>query len=369
MYEVKEVMFMKKIIGVLLLIIGGLTLGACQSEKEVYSKSFYDYMDTFVSVQIYTDDEEFALDLFDDIEDVFALYHALTTGYEPLVETSTYKTNIYEINQTLNEKVEIDQALYEILIEAEEIKALTLGYFDVSVGKIVDVWKNIILDENAGYLFEEIPVSIYNQVIEALDDIDVVENPFTLEHENEKYYITINHEDVKIDLGAFSKGYATEKAHQILVDSGVEYYSVTAGSSSISLGKNSGRDTGLYHVSLANPVREGLDDRSYGMIKVQDLSVTTSGNYEQYALYNDLRFHHIISPITKLPMQYYHTVTILGQDAGFLDAVSTALFSMEPDVFETWLDTYKDVYQLEIIRFNYDLSITTFLNQTVFEEN
>lgn len=360
---------MKKIIGVFLLIISSLTLSACQSEKEVFSINFYDYMDTFISIQIYTDDEDFAQELFDDIKDVFALYHELTTGYEPLEENTTYKANIFEINQTLNERIEIDQALYDILIEAEEIKALTNGYFDVSVGKIVDVWKEVILNENGGFLFEEIPTSIYNQVIETLEDIEIVEEPFTLAVEDDKYYVTINHEDVKIDLGAFSKGYATEKAHQILVESGVEYYSVTAGSSSISLGKNSGRETGLYHVSLANPVRESFDDRSYGMIKVQDLSVTTSGNYEQYALYNDLRFHHIISPITKLPMQHYHTVTILGQDAGFLDAVSTALFSMEPDVFETWLDTHKETYQLEIIRYNYDKTITTFLDQTVFEED
>jgi len=360
---------MKKITYVILLIISILALSACESKREVYSINFFDYMDTFINVQIYTDDEDLAKDLFDDIEKVYALYHELTTGYEPLKEDSPYLANIFSINQTLNERIEIDEPLYNILIDAEDIKALTNGYFDVSVGKIVDVWKNVILDENDGFLFEEIPQDTYDQVILALAEIDIVENPFTLENEDGKFYITINHEDVKIDLGAFSKGYATERAHEILKEADITHYSVTAGSSSISLGENAGRETGLYHVSLANPVRKGLDDRSYGMIKVQNLSVTTSGNYEQYALYNGLRYHHIISPITKMPMQYYHTVTILGKDAGLLDAVSTALFSMEPDVFDAWFDTHKEAYQLEIIRFNYDETVSTFLSQTIFEEN
>ncbi|PKK88699.1 MAG: hypothetical protein CVV62_01805, partial [Tenericutes bacterium HGW-Tenericutes-7] len=137
---------MKKITYVILLIISILALSACESKAEVYSINFFDYMDTFINVQIYTDDEDLAKDLFDDIEKVYALYHDLTTGYEPLKEDSPYLANIYSINQTLNERIEIDEPLYNILIDAEEIKALTNGYFDVSVGKIVDVWKNVILD-------------------------------------------------------------------------------------------------------------------------------------------------------------------------------------------------------------------------------
>ena len=143
---------MKKITYVILLIISILTLSACESKKEVYSINFFDYMDTFINVQIYTDDENLAKDLFDDIEKVYALYHDLTTGYEPLKDDSPYLANIYSINQTLNERIKIDEPLYNILIDAEDIKALTNGYFDVSVGKIVDVWKNVILDENDEYL-------------------------------------------------------------------------------------------------------------------------------------------------------------------------------------------------------------------------
>jgi thiamine biosynthesis lipoprotein len=67
-------------------------------------------------------------------------------------------------------------------------------------------------------------------------------------------------------------------------------------------------------------------------------------------------------------MQYYHTVTILGHDAGLLDALSTALFSMPSTEFEAFMNQYQETYQLEVIRFNYDETVSTFLQSTVFED-
>jgi thiamine biosynthesis lipoprotein len=110
-----------------------------------------------------------------------------------------------------------------------------------------------------------------------------------------------------------------------LIEEGVEYFSITAGSSSISVAQNYNRNTRLYHVSLANPV---APTGVYGMIYVKNVAINTSGNFEQYALYQGLRYHHVISPKTKMPAHYYHTVTVIGSDAGLLDALSTALFSM-----------------------------------------
>ncbi len=359
---------MKKVILFITILFSVILLSSCKEEPKNYSASFFDYMDTFIAINIVADNDDEAARHFNKIREIYSKYHDLSTGYEPLATNSPFLTNIYHINQTVNQTIEIDIELYELLEVAEQYKVLTQGYFDISIGKIVDIWKAIILEEQNGYLFSDIPAEIYQQVIEQLEAIEVVENPYTLSSLDGKYYIRINHEDVKLDLGAISKGVATEKVYEYLINEGIEYYSISAGSSSISVGKNINRDTKQFHVSLANPVRTGADDRTYGILKISDTSITTSANYEQYALYQGLRYHHIVSPKTKMPMHYYHSVTILGADSGFLDALSTALFSMPPEVFQAWLNQHQNEYPVEIVRFNYDTTISTFLNTSIFED-
>ncbi len=358
---------MKRFFSLFMIILLSVTLNAC-NKSTAYNFTYFDYMDTMISISVYVDSEERANELNDVVESIYEKYHELTNNYAGLSLNSPYLTNVYEINQTFDEDIEIDEELYQLLSRTEDIKAMTNGYFDISIGKIVDAWKEVILNEDDGYIFNEIPEAVYNEIITQIQAIDVVEDPFTLFENSGRYYIRLLDEDVKIDLGAFAKGYATQLAYDYLMSEEVTYFSISAGSSSISVGENQNRDTGLFHISLANPVKTGSSDRTYGMIYVQNIGINTSGNYEQYALYQGLRYHHIISPKSKMPMQYYHTVTILGYDAGLLDALSTALFSMPNAEFEAFMNQYQEEYDLEVIRFNYDETVTTFINNTVFED-
>lgn len=359
---------MKKISALIVLLSTLITLSACQ-KPETYTFSFFQYMDTYISVNVMADSENQANTFKTEIEAIYQMYHVLSTGYEDLPEDSEYKQNIYTINQQNNVKLEIDKPLYDLITEAERLKELTDGYFDISMGEIVSIWKTVILNEETGYLFQEIPTSVFESTLAQINAIVLEPNVIELTEESDRYYIHVKSTHAKLDLGAIAKGYATERVYEYLRQQDVEFFSISAGSSSIALGKNPNRDGGVYHVSLANPLRQSSTDRTYGMIYVKDLSVTTSGNYEQYALFNNLRYHHIISPITKTPAHYYHTLTVLGDDAGVLDAISTALFSMSPEVLNAWLIEHAEEYAFEIIRYNYDGSITTNLTSTTFEEN
>lgn len=353
---------MKKGLLILVLCLSAWMLSSC-SKIETYSFSFYEYMDTFISISVSTDSQEKADEIKEDIKEIYRTYHEITNNYVPLTYDSGFITNLYSLNQIINQDVEINEELYDILIEAKRLNELTDGYFDVSIGKMVDIWKAVILDE--AYLHSDIPQEVYEGIISDLEDIDVIAEPFTLSTDNGKFYVRLNHEDVKIDLGALSKGYATQIVFDYLIDLGIEYFSITAGSSSISVGKKIDRESEMFHISLANPVETST---TYGMMYVQNKAINTSGNFEQYALYQGLRYHHVISPKTKMPAQYYHTVTVLGNDAGVLDALSTALFSMPEDVFESFINEHQNELGLEIIRFNYDETISTYLIDTVFEE-
>ncbi|MBN2268381.1 MAG: FAD:protein FMN transferase [Acholeplasmataceae bacterium] len=355
---------MKKILLIPILILMSFILIACQEKTMPIKLTLSDYMYTFISIDIKQAPLDMEEEIKENLQQIFQMYHELATNEDPLPVDSTYLENIYSINQKTLQKLEIDEPLYMMLKKSLEYHELTEGHFDVSIGKIIDVWKETILDEMTGYVFDEIPEEVFNQVLEDVDKIEVIDEPFTLTEESGKYYIRINHEDVKIDLGAVAKGYATQVAADYIQSLGIQNYSITSGSSSIVLGKNPDRDGEIFIISLANPLRTGTDDRSYGKVHVKDASITTSGNYEQYATYEGLRYHHIISPATKKPMHYYHTITIIGQDAGLLDAISTAMLSMSPEVLDAWLDLHQEELEIEVIRFNYDGSITKNLTNT-----
>jgi FAD:protein FMN transferase len=366
---------MKKLIAVLVLVALTLSLIACRDdnpedpETTTHTLNLFDFMDTFISVAFVLPEGEDSQPVKDAITDIYRTYHALTTSYEPLPEDSGFKANIFEINSRVGETVEIDKPLYDILLEAEAMKEVTDGYFDVSVGKVVDIWKESILGED-GYLFETIPEDVFQSTLTRALAIEIAEQPFELEEDQGTYHVTVTDESVKIDLGAISKGYATEVVKNDLVSRGITYFSISAGSSSIAIGQNINRpdEDHVFVVSLANPVRTGLSDGTYGTIRVKDTGVTTSGNYEQYALYEGQRYHHIVSPLTNRPEQHYHTVTLIGGNIGHLDALSTALFSMDPDTFGAWMDLHGEDFGIEVIRFNTDGTVWTSLQSTPFED-
>jgi thiamine biosynthesis lipoprotein len=424
---------MKKLIILGMMLSSLLMLAACQSQ-ELYTFNFYDYMDTFIAVSVSASSEEEANQYEEDIDAIFSMYHDLSTSYEELEQESEYLENLYSINDQIGEKLEIDQPLYDLIAYAQEIKDLTDDYFDISIGKVVDVWKHlmtqvtegfeigdaifvyhyydgdkteenkvvvnqtgtitsietdedndeivlsitldinedtIIIDKNDAYK-KEVSNQSYQEAINEIEQLDFSNNEIILENENNKYFITILGDDIKLDLGAIAKGYATQKAYDYIKDQNIEYFSITSGSSSIILGENKNRpdENYIYKVSLANPVKIEITDKStYGTINVKNMSVTTSGNYEQYILHQGYRYHHIVSPKEMMPVQYYHTVTVLGQDAGLLDALSTALFSMSPEVMESWLLENQTDLGIQLIIFNQDNTVTTYLKDVVFEEH
>lgn len=404
---------MKKTVIFSIVLLMVLSLVACKEnpnevdEAHSYAHSFSldNYMFTLIKVNYRTSSKEKALIIQEEINDIYEMYHELTTNYDQLSAGLPYKQNIYSINQQKGIKLEIDKELYEILNLSEELREVTNGFFNIGIGKVVDEWKSIITPEelpNIGDTVFLVEFEVYrkvtqidkgkvyvegytqsfspfdlkmditdlaiNHVISNVNAIDITDFNIELSEEENKYYVKIDGEDVKLDLGAISKGYATQKAMNYLTSEGVKYFSISAGSSSIVVGEHFQREGGLYWIELSNPIQVTTQNPGYGTFYAKNLSVTTSGNYEQYVVNQGKRYHHIISPLTKQPAHYYHTVTLIGEDAGLLDALSTALFSMSKSQLEDWIDLYQEVYQIDIITFNQDRTISKYLIRDINED-
>ena len=63
-------------------------------------------------------------------------------------------------------------------------------------------------------------------------------------------------------------------------------------------------------------------------IPLEDVAVSTSGDYERFFMDEGERVHHILSPVTGTSVSEVMSVTVIGEEAWKTDALSTSVFVM-----------------------------------------
>lgn len=121
----------------------------------------------------------------------------------------------------------------------------------------------------------------------------------------------------KLDFGGALKGYAADKIAEIMKEDGVTKGYASVGGSSIYVIST---DT----LSIQHP-RENGNILTVKM-KENDLSVSTSGDYQKTYSSDGKTYSHIIDPFTGYPQQTgVASATVIGKDGLKLDALSTAM--------------------------------------------
>lgn len=149
----------------------------------------------------------------------------------------------------------------------------------------------------------------------------------------------VNYKNIKIDekahtvflkkkgmllgLGGIAKGYALEKAADILERAGFKSFMFFGGGQVVVHGKKGNR---AWRVGVQHP---RMDDY-FGFIESERGSIATSGDYEHAFIRDGLRWHHIIDLKTGRPVQHTAAVTVICDSPFYADAIDTALFIMGP---------------------------------------
>lgn len=132
--------------------------------------------------------------------------------------------------------------------------------------------------------------------------------------------IRFRHGGVRIDLGGIAKGYAVDRAADILRRCGVEQAMISAGGDSRILGDRRGRP---WILGIQHP----RDDDAIALrLPLTDSALSTSGDYERYFIDDGERIHHIINPSTGRSAAGSWSATVTGPDAMTTDALSTTIF-------------------------------------------
>ena len=239
--------------------------------------------------------------------------------------------------------VEISSELFDLLEKSRSVSELTGGAFDVTYASVGRYY-----DYRAG---ERPPDELLKQALEAIDYRYVELDP---EHRRVRY----TRPEVYVDLGGIAKGYAVDRAIDLLLDAGVAQASVSAGGDSRILGDRRGEP---WKVGVRDPRREGV---MAVMLPLLDTAVSTSGDYERYFETDGVRYHHILDPATGDSARNTWSVTILGAEATLTDALSTSVFVLGPEQGIALIDTLPGIDAIVIdaqgtLRYSADLTPLT----------
>ncbi|MCC7074459.1 MAG: FAD:protein FMN transferase [Deltaproteobacteria bacterium] len=131
---------------------------------------------------------------------------------------------------------------------------------------------------------------------------------------------------MKVGLGGIAKGWALDRAADLLRKRGITSFLLSAGGQVYAGGSKGGVP---WQVGVRDP--RGGPDEFFAVLEVVDVSVSTSGDYERFFEQDGVRYHHILDPKTGMPSRGLRSATVIAHDATLADALSTALMVLGRD--------------------------------------
>ena len=312
--------------------------GAGQTVKlEKYEAQYFDYFDTVSIFTAYAPDQE----TFDRYKEIFSQemleYHELFDIYKDYEGI----TNIKTINDQAGiSPVKVDQRILDLLKEAQEMEEVTGGAMNVAMGSVLSIWHTYRTEGMEDPEHAKLPETASLQ--EAAKHMDITQ--MELDEENKTVYLA--DPEMSLDVGSIAKGFATEQVARDLEEAGLEHAMLNIGGNIRTIGAKP--DGSSWKLGIQNPDTSSSTQYLH-VVELQGGALVTSGVYQRYYTVNGVNYHHIIQPERLAPWNRYASVTILCEDSGLADCLSTAVFNMEPDQGKELIESMPGVEALWIL--------------------
>ncbi len=299
----------------------------CSNDIQLFDKKRI-LMDTLVSITIYAKQEpekwqqhvEQAFETMQRIED-------LATSYNDTSEVGILNLNAGQ------QEISVHQEVLEMIKQAREVGENSDGAFDATIFPLQRLWNFKSPDPR---------VPTETEVSEKRELVDF-----------RKIVINDNHvflpkKSMGLDLGAIAKGYAVDKAVEVLQKYGYKNFMVEAGGDLRAVAGE--LTTGQRTIWVQHPRK---DAEFFAKIKMDEGAVASSGDYERFFEINGKRFHHILNPKTGYPAYPVVSVSIFSQTTAMADAYATAVFVLGPEKGLDFIEKLPEtegliVYQKEV---------------------
>jgi len=207
--------------------------------------------------------------------------------------------------------VKVDREVFELITRAQRISGLTQGAFDLSYGAV----------DKRLWNFDTHMTSLPDKET-ALARVKLI-NYRNIELDEASCSVFLREKGMRIGFGGIGKGYAADKARQLLIAQGVASGIVNASGDLTAWGTQANGEP--WTVGIAHPDHA---DTTFSYLKVSGMAMATSGNYEKFVLINGRKYSHTINPRTGLPVTGIKSVTVFSPYAELSDAMATPLSIM-----------------------------------------
>jgi len=292
-----------KSLPILLLVI--LFAHACTPSVHIYKRSQV-LMGTVVEITVVARDEERA-------EEAMTAAFKEIRRLEEIMSTYIPSSDISRVNAAAGlSPVKVNRDLILVVKKALEFAHLSGGAFNIALGPAIDLWNVTESDR--------IPS---DQELEAIRPLTDLKNILVDDISDTLF---LKEKGMRINLGGIGKGFAADYAYNVLLRHGIRSGIIAVAGDLRVFGKRP--DGSTWNIGIKHPrKKEGI----MAQVHLSDMAISTSGDYERFFIKNGIRYHHVLSPDTLHPSRGNQSVSVIAQDSTTADAISTAIFAMDPE--------------------------------------
>lgn len=260
---------------------------------------------------------------------------------------STYIPNsdISKINQG-DTTIVVDSFFEEVFIKSKKIHEKTEGFFDPTVGNLVNAY---------GFGPEEGKLILSDSVINQLMK-DVGFEKVALKNRK----INKQQPTIYLDFNSIAKGYALDVVARFFDEKKITNYLIEIGGEIRAKGTK--KDNQPWLIKIVDPLYTESEN-GFKTIKLTNVSMATSGNYRKYRITDDgKKYVHTINPKTGLATEsnLLSASVFTKTDCADADAYATAFMAMGFDKTKSFLEKNTDDIKVILIYIDKNQKIQIF---------
>lgn len=360
---------MKKILSILIII---LVLSSCTSPKESFHKQKTDLgtiQDSNGDMVLLLNTNIVLTSVNDDLKDELvntatskiSEYHKLLDSHHYYLDNSGNPiVNIKTLNDSIGKGPQhADPIIIDCLEKAISLTKLTKGYFNISLGELSKQYSDKLLPYDSTNTDPD--KAIIDNLVKGVLPYTDIDNYVIIDKDNKTIELKERDFPYSIDLGAFSKGYILDLVAKDLSKYNTSFLLNAGSSSIIAYTAEEEKDKVVWSIAIKDP--NDTNGQLY-MFTLQNGAISSSGDYERYYfLDNGIRRHHILNPYTGYSENYLRSNTLISNNAGVIDALSTALFNIEDpleqeEIINNINTFYKDEISYILVKDDYNIEMT-----------
>lgn len=251
-----------------------------------------------------------------------SLFLLVNNSVSTYIETS----DISQINQG-NTNISVDEIFSEVFKKSKKIHKETDGFFDPTVGNLVNAYGFGPKDEKIN--LTDIQILEQMQFV-GLDKIKLIDNKTVKEYP-----------EVYLDFNSIAKGFGIDVVARFFNDKNIANYLIEIGGEIRAKGTKKNDEPWI--IKLVNPVDV---ENGFKVINLSDKSMATSGNYRKFRISEDgKKYVHTINPKTGFATESnLLSVSVIGAvDCADVDAYATAFMAMGLEKTKEFLENNNEL--------------------------